>query len=116
MTSASSKRSENKSKKDGKQKEEKKSKPMTKVIVRRLPPKLKVEEFVEAISPIPDNDYFRFVAADESLGLHAFSQAYLNFVQPEDVFLFKEKFDGYVFVDKAGKQIKTSALSCVSFS
>ena len=38
-------------------KEPKESKPLTKIIVRRLPPKLVEEEFLEAVDPIAEHDY-----------------------------------------------------------
>ncbi len=61
-------------------------------------------EFLEQVSPLPDHDSFYFVVADKSLEPHAFSRAYINFKNPEDVFIFRERFDGYVFVDSAGGQ------------
>merc|ERR1712203_921802 len=85
-------------------KEPKESKPLTKIIVRRLPPKLVEEEFLEAVDPVAEHDYFRFVIADDTLGVNAFSRAYINFSNVEDVFLFKEKFDGYVFIDRDGNE------------
>ena len=85
-------------------KEPKESKPLTKIIVRRLPPKLVEEEFLEAVDPVAEHDYFRFVISDDTLGPNAFSRAYINFNNVEDVFLFKEKFDGYVFIDRDGNE------------
>ena len=38
------------------------------------------------------------------MGQHAFARAYINFVNSEDVYLFQEKFDGYVFVDNKGRR------------
>lgn len=76
-----------------------KDEPMRKIIVRRLPPTLKKEEFLEIISPLPDYDYFYYCKADMSLGPYAFCRAYFSFTNSEDVFIFKEKFDNYVFVD-----------------
>ena len=38
-----------------------------------------------------------------SLGPNAFSRAYINFLNYEDVASFRDKFDGYVFVDGKGK-------------
>ena len=38
-----------------------------------------------------------------SLGTNAFSRAYINFLNYEDVASFRDKFDGYVFVDGKGK-------------
>ncbi|CAL1262312.1 unnamed protein product [Larinioides sclopetarius] len=76
----------------------------TKVVIRRLPPSMTEEQFLEQISPVPEHDYMYFVKADMSLGPHAFSRAYINFLIPEDIFLFKDKFDGYVFVDNKGNE------------
>ena len=81
------------------------SKPLTKIVIRRLPPKLIKEEFLEAIDPIAEHNYFRFVKADNDLDRKAsYSRAYINFVNVQDVFLFKEKFDGYVFIDRFGNE------------
>jgi regulator of nonsense transcripts 3 len=76
-----------------------KDEPMRKIVVRRLPPTLKKEEFLDAVSPLPDYDYFYYCKADLSLGQYAFCRAYISFTNSEDVFIFKEKFDNYVFVD-----------------
>ncbi|XP_043476608.1 regulator of nonsense transcripts 3B [Leptopilina heterotoma] len=81
-----------------------KCRPMTKVVVRRLPPSMTQEQFVEQISPLPDYDYLYFVKADMSLGQYAFSRAYINFLNQQDIFIFREKFDNYVFVDSKGTE------------
>lgn len=60
------------------------------------------DEFLKQIEPIPDYDYFYFVAADMSLRENASARAYINFCQQDDIFIFKDKFDGYVFVDGKG--------------
>uniref|UniRef100_A0A8D8JCN6 Regulator of nonsense transcripts 3A n=1 Tax=Culex pipiens TaxID=7175 RepID=A0A8D8JCN6_CULPI len=98
-----------KEKKDGgKQREKKKAKkesavkPLTKVVIRRLPPSMDEETFRKQIDPIPDHDDFYFVSGDWSLGKNASSRAYINFTRAEDIFLFKDKFDGYDFVDAKG--------------
>lgn len=72
MTSSSG----NKGGKDSKKvkKEVKEAKPMTKIIIRRLPPKLDEKEFLEVVDPLPEYDYFRFVIADELLGPNAFAR------------------------------------------
>jgi len=44
------------------------------------------------------------VIVASSLGQHAFSRAYINLLNRQDVAVFIEKFDGYVFVDSRGKQ------------
>lgn len=74
------------------------------VIIRRLPPSMDEESFLKNIDPLPENDYFYFVPADWSLGQNASSRAYINFINQDDVFIFKEKFDGYVFVDTKGAE------------
>ncbi|XP_059613899.1 regulator of nonsense transcripts 3B-like [Phlebotomus argentipes] len=89
-------------KKDKRKKD--KQKPLTKVVIRRLPPTMSEETFKEQINPIPDHDYFYFVPADWTLGLNSSCRAYINFLRQEDIFIFKEKFDGYVFVDTRGAE------------
>ncbi|XP_015174167.1 PREDICTED: regulator of nonsense transcripts 3B isoform X2 [Polistes dominula] len=81
-----------------------KCRPMTKVIIRRLPPTMTSDQLMEQISPLPEHDYFYFVKADMSLGQYAFSRAYINFTDQQDIFTFKEKFDNYVFVDSKGTE------------
>ena len=76
---------------------------MLQVVVRRLPPTMTEEEFMEAIMPVPEHDYFTFCPADYSLGSNAFTRAYINFKSPSDIFTFRDKFDGYVFVDQKGE-------------
>ncbi|XP_032664404.1 regulator of nonsense transcripts 3A isoform X2 [Odontomachus brunneus] len=88
----------------GKVRDNKKEKcrPMTKVVIRRLPPTMTQEQFLEQVSPLPEHDYLYFVKADLSLGQFAFSRAYINFTDQQDIFLFREKFDNYVFIDSKG--------------
>ncbi|XP_076753026.1 UPF3 regulator of nonsense mediated mRNA decay isoform X1 [Xylocopa sonorina] len=90
----------------GKAKDNKKEKcrPITKVVIRRLPPSMTQEQFLEQVSPLPEHDYFYFVKADMSMGQYAFSRAYINFVEQQDIFMFREKFDTYVFVDSKGTE------------
>lgn len=38
-----------------------------------------------------------------SLYPHLFARAYINFKNPEDIVLFRDRFDGYVFIDNRGK-------------
>lgn len=81
-----------------------KCRPMTKVVIRRLPPSMTQEQFIEQISPLPEHDYLYFVKADMYLGQYAFSRAYINFLDQQDIFIFREKFDNYVFVDSKGTE------------
>uniref|UniRef100_A0A674NK89 UPF3A regulator of nonsense mediated mRNA decay n=1 Tax=Takifugu rubripes TaxID=31033 RepID=A0A674NK89_TAKRU len=86
-----------------KQKEEKKE-VFTKVVLRRLPPNLSKDQLEEHLSPLPPFDYFEFFPADQSLYPHLFSRAYINFKNPEDILLFRDRFDGYVFIDNKGQE------------
>jgi regulator of nonsense transcripts 3 len=58
---------------------------LNKVVIRKLPPTLNAESFVEFISPLPDFCEFYFVPADWSLGAEATSRAYIEFKNEEDV-------------------------------
>ncbi|XP_024142156.1 regulator of nonsense transcripts 3A isoform X1 [Oryzias melastigma] len=86
-----------------KQKEEKKE-VFSKVVIRRLPPNLSREQLEEQLSPLPSYDYFEFFSADQSLYPHLFSRAYINFKNTEDIVLFRDRFDGYVFIDNKGQE------------
>nr|CAG4643142.1 EOG090X04G9 [Ilyocryptus agilis] len=81
-----------------------KEKPPSKVIIRRLPPTMTEEVFMEQIAPLPENDYFYFVQGKHHIGVPTFSRAYISFVNQEDIFTFQEKFDGYVFLDQKGNE------------
>lgn len=83
---------------------EKKEKPLTKVIVRRLPPSIDLETFLNQISPAPDYNYIYLAKGDSSLGENCFARVYINFICPEDVYNFKERFDNYVFLDSKGHE------------
>ncbi|KAG7164240.1 regulator of nonsense transcripts 3B-like [Homarus americanus] len=87
-----------------KNKKEKTNTPLTKVVLRRLPPNMTEEEFLEAVSPMPEHDYFNFATADYALGPNGYTRAYINFKNVDDVFTFRDKFDGYVFVDQKGNE------------
>ncbi|XP_060785770.1 regulator of nonsense transcripts 3A isoform X2 [Neoarius graeffei] len=88
---------------NSKHKEEKKE-IFTKVVIRRLPPSLSKDQLEEHLSPLPSYDYFEFFPADQSLYPHLFSRAYINFKNPEDIILFRDRFDGYVFIDNKGQE------------
>lgn len=75
-----------------------------KLVIRRLPPTLSEEEFLKQVSPLPKHDYFCFFVANSGLGQHCYSRAYINFVDPNDMSVFRERFDNYVFLDKDGNE------------
>nr|CAH8855957.1 unnamed protein product [Trichobilharzia regenti] len=76
----------------------------TKVVVRRLPPKLKADDFIRIVDPLPAHNYFRFCDADDTLGALGLTRAYINFSDIDALFDFKERFDGYTFVDCDGNE------------
>ncbi|XP_057162860.1 regulator of nonsense transcripts 3A isoform X6 [Ursus arctos] len=85
----------------GKPREEKKT-VLSKVVIRRLPPSLTKEQLEEQLHPLPAHDYFEFFTADLSLYPHLYSRAYINFRNPDDILLFRDRFDGYIFIDSKG--------------
>ncbi|CAN8022003.1 unnamed protein product [Ixodes persulcatus] len=87
-----------------KSKEKKDKSFLTKVVIRRLPPTMSEDQFLDQISPVPENDYMYFVKGNKSLGPNAFSRAYINFINQDEIFIFKEKFDEYVFLDEKGNE------------
>ncbi|XP_008071807.1 regulator of nonsense transcripts 3B isoform X3 [Carlito syrichta] len=72
---------------------------LSKVIIRRLPPTLTKEQLQEHLQPMPEHDYFEFFSNDTSLYPHMYARAYINFKNQEDIILFRDRFDGYVFLD-----------------
>ncbi|CAM4387522.1 regulator of nonsense transcripts 3A [Lepidochelys kempii] len=85
----------------GRQREEKRA-ALSKIVIRRLPPSLTKEQLEEQLHPLPAHDYFEFCTADPSLYPHLYSRAYINFRNPDDILLFRDRFDGYVFIDNKG--------------
>uniref|UniRef100_G3SJC9 UPF3 domain-containing protein n=1 Tax=Gorilla gorilla gorilla TaxID=9595 RepID=G3SJC9_GORGO len=76
------------------------------VVIRRLPPGLTKEQLEEQLRPLPAHDYFEFLAADLSLYPHLYSRAYINFRNPDDILLFRDRFDGYIFLDSKDPEYK----------
>merc|ERR1711962_558098 len=62
------------------------------------------KNFLESVSPLPNHDYFHFSEADPSLRPFGLAKAVFNFINDCDVYSFKERFDGYVFVDNKGHE------------
>lgn len=85
----------------GKPREEKRT-VLSKVVIRRLPPSLTKEQLEQQLHPLPAHDYFEFFTADVSLYPHLYSRAYINFRNPDDILLFRDRFDGYIFIDNKG--------------
>lgn len=62
------------------------------------------EEFLTAVDPLPAHNFFYFSKSDHGLGHFSFSRAYINFLTFKDLEAFRDKFDGYVFVDSRGNE------------
>ncbi|TWW55237.1 Regulator of nonsense transcripts 3B [Takifugu flavidus] len=88
------------------EKTKEKKEAMTKIVIRRLPPSLTKEELEEQLQPLPEVDYLEFFSNDTSLFPHLFARAYINFRNQEDIVLFRDRFDGYVFIDKRDPEYK----------
>ncbi|XP_039976707.1 regulator of nonsense transcripts 3B [Xiphias gladius] len=86
------------------EKSKEKKETMTKIVIRRLPPSLTKEELEEQLQPLPELDYLEFFSNDTSLYPHLFARAYINFKNQEDIVLFRDRFDGYVFIDNRGQE------------
>ncbi|KAF7257060.1 hypothetical protein EG68_05343 [Paragonimus skrjabini miyazakii] len=84
----------------------------TKVIIRRLPPKLREADFLQIVDPLPPHSYFRFCTPDPTLGNLGMCRAYITFQDLDALFAFKERFDNYVFVDSEGNE----SLALVEFA
>jgi len=74
------------------------------VVLRRLPYTMKKEELLAQLGPLPEYEGFQFVEADPSTLPWAFARAYLAFSDEGDVLSFRDRFNGYVFVDAAGTE------------
>ncbi|CAH8670562.1 unnamed protein product [Schistosoma rodhaini] len=75
-----------------------------KVVVRGLPPKLRADDFIRIVDPLPSHTYFRFCGADDSLGGLGLTRVYITFNDMDSLFDFKERFDGYIFLDCEGNE------------
>lgn len=75
-----------------------------KIVIRRLPPSMTKDQFLDIISPMPEYDFFYFSQADMSLGVNAFSRAYIYFKDYEDIFPFRDRFDNYIFLDSKSNE------------
>uniref|UniRef100_A0A8C7HT49 UPF3B regulator of nonsense mediated mRNA decay n=1 Tax=Oncorhynchus kisutch TaxID=8019 RepID=A0A8C7HT49_ONCKI len=74
------------------------------IIIRRLPPSITKEELEDQLQPLPEVDYLEFFSNDSSMYPHVFARAYINFKNQEDIVLFRDRFDGYVFIDNRGQE------------
>ncbi|EDW01899.1 regulator of nonsense transcripts 3B [Drosophila grimshawi] len=81
-----------------------KSSQAIKIVIRHLPPTMTEEEFLQQVEPLPENDAYYYCQADWSLGQEATCRAYIDMSMKDmsEVLQFRDRFDGYVFVDARG--------------
>ncbi|XP_016953549.1 regulator of nonsense transcripts 3B [Drosophila biarmipes] len=77
---------------------------VVKIVMRHLPPTMTETEFLDQVGPLPENDSYYYCQADWSLGQEATCRAYIDMSMKDisDVLQFRDRFDGYVFVDNKG--------------
>ncbi|XP_016974019.1 regulator of nonsense transcripts 3A [Drosophila rhopaloa] len=75
-----------------------------KIVMRHLPPTMTEKDFLDQVGPLPENDSYYYCPADWSLGQEATCRAYIDMSLKDiaDVLQFRDRFDGYVFVDTKG--------------
>eukprot|EP00198_Chlamydomonas_reinhardtii_P001763 XP_001691099.1 UPF3 protein [Chlamydomonas reinhardtii] len=80
----------------------------TKVLVRKLPPAMSEDTFKSVLDSVAAGRYnwLSYYAGKVSLKRVASSRAYINFVSEEDVYNFKQRFDGHVFISRQGNQYR----------
>lgn len=80
----------------------------TKVVLRHLPPTLSHSALTEQLDSRFAHRYkwFSFRPGKSSHKHQKYSRAYIDFKKPDDVVDFAEFFDGHVFVNEKGTQIK----------
>lgn len=74
----------------------------SKVVIRKLPPDLTEEKFLETFSDVPSYSYFYFAAGDLSVGSLSFSRAYFAFTDEASILPFRDKYDGLYLESESG--------------
>lgn len=73
--------------------------------MRRLPPSYTEQQLLSELGEIPEYNFIRFVKGDASLAPDNYCRAYFNFLNQEDVIVFRDKFDGLEFIGADSKNI-----------
>ncbi|GLI70249.1 hypothetical protein VaNZ11_015095 [Volvox africanus] len=86
------------------------ARPKTKVVIRNLPPGMTEETFMTVLDNLTGGHYtwLSYFPGKVRLKRVVFSRAYINFSTSEDVFDFKQRFDGHVFIGQKGHQYRCS--------
>ncbi|EFJ52927.1 hypothetical protein VOLCADRAFT_48819, partial [Volvox carteri f. nagariensis] len=82
----------------------------TKVVIRNLPPGMTDDTFKTVLESLAGGRYtwLSYFPGKVSLKRVVFSRAYVNFLTAEDVYDFKQRFDGHVFIGQKGHQYRCS--------
>jgi regulator of nonsense transcripts 3 len=78
------------------------SKPKFKLIMRRLPDGLNRETLLNQIEPLDGCVDYWFRRANKTMDPWSFSRAYLVFDDWQKAVEFRNRFNGYVFIDTQG--------------
>lgn len=88
--------------KENKEKEKVRRKAPIKIVLRRLPGNMTWEELNVQLDPIPETEFLQFVPANNDEVKFNFARAYFVFKNDEDIITFRDRFNGYVFIDSKG--------------
>ena len=71
----------------------------TKLVIRRLPQNITMDELTQFLDPIPDHTYIYIARGDCEFSREEtlFARAYVNLSRQEDAFSFCKKLDGFPF-------------------
>ena len=69
----------------------------TKLVIRRLPQNITMDELTQFLDPIPDHTYLYIARGDSEFSREdtLFARAYINLSRQEDAFSFCKKLDGF---------------------
>uniref|UniRef100_A0A915AKS1 UPF3 domain-containing protein n=1 Tax=Parascaris univalens TaxID=6257 RepID=A0A915AKS1_PARUN len=75
-----------------------------KIVLRRLPRGMTWKELQMQLDPLPETEFIQFVAVSVDAPKIAFPRAYFVFKNDEDIITFRDRFNGYVFIDSQGSE------------
>uniref|UniRef100_A0A914RL65 UPF3 domain-containing protein n=1 Tax=Parascaris equorum TaxID=6256 RepID=A0A914RL65_PAREQ len=62
------------------------------------------KELQMQLDPLPETEFIQFVAVSVDAPKIAFPRAYFVFKNDEDIITFRDRFNGYVFIDSQGSE------------
>uniref|UniRef100_A0A0N5AN36 Smg4_UPF3 domain-containing protein n=1 Tax=Syphacia muris TaxID=451379 RepID=A0A0N5AN36_9BILA len=72
------------------------------IVLRRLPGGFTWEQLETQLKPLPETEFIQFVPANSEEEEYKFARVYFVFKNDEDIVVFRDRFNGYVFVDSQG--------------